>query len=91
MMKNPDHRYKDWTETIAPIRRVLAGGVIVPKSGPEFVSTVKPPTITSKDQKSTQAVAVDFGIPLWIRVPAWTLLIIWWTLLAYIMLEMQAR
>lgn len=89
MMKNPDDRFKDWSEVIKEINKVRRGGLSIAKKGsaPKLSTIMLPSAGTPAlpGAKPSKNHTEDNSVHLAIQLPAWLLLFLWWMLLAFIM------
>lgn len=87
MMKNPRDRYKDWPEAIQQIKKTASGRMLLGKEGADAASTIEPlKTRTTSTVTRRQPV---HSIPLWVRLPAWALLLTWLAFLAHHQIKAQ--
>ncbi|OGV57657.1 MAG: hypothetical protein A2283_02950 [Lentisphaerae bacterium RIFOXYA12_FULL_48_11] len=79
MMKDADDRYADWTEVIKELKKVIAGRILVTKQGKQADSTVSLQKKKASDElvgKTKKVVKIP--TPVWIRIPAWSILTLFW-------------
>ncbi|MDD5521027.1 MAG: serine/threonine-protein kinase [Kiritimatiellae bacterium] len=80
MMKDPNDRFTDWTEARREIKKVSTGRVMITKQTKLAKSTISQPEKKAADEiigKKTPR-AESMPTPIWIRVPAWSILALWW-------------
>lgn len=92
-MKNPSDRYSSWKEVSDEISKVSAGRILLQKNGSAGPSTIPAQSAnTSTKTGATPAYQPGYradrrktkSVPLYIQLPAWTLLFVWWIVLGYI-------
>jgi len=83
MMKNPSDRYDDWDDVLKDLEKSNSGGMIPGKPGWQEMSTILPLKVSDEKVGTTDRKAV----PAWIRVPFWTVLILWWILTFYALFQ----
>lgn len=81
MMKKPDDRYDDWSQAVLEMKKAVSGRILVGKHDTGAVSTIEPQIIKGPDTDRHEKTPT--AISLWIRLPAWILLLVWWIVLAY--------
>ena len=85
MMRAPGDRYANWESALEDMNKVAHGKLVKVEPGWEERSTIsgiaKPKGMAS-DTKVDALPSDIIPVPSWIRIPVWTLLIMWWILLA---------
>ncbi len=87
MMKLPSNRYPRWETVLADLDKAAHGKLVTIKPGWEELSTIssiKSPAALSKamSKGTTKTPSGIIPVPSWIRIPVWSLLIMWWILVA---------
>lgn len=86
MMKRPSDRYPRWDAVLADLEKAAHGKLVTIQPGWEALSTISPITSTAALAKGAGATSRSTSgimpVPSWIRIPVWSLLIMWWILLA---------
>lgn len=89
MMKNPMDRYDTWGDAMRELERVASGGILISRSA---VPATRPSTIApeggmpeeqdlSAEESSDPAPAPATRVSLWVSIPAWILLVLFWMVL----------
>lgn len=86
MMKEPGNRYPDWDAAISDMKKCAHGKIVTVTPGWEALSTIAPLSSTRAMQAAAAKTAAILGgpppaVPFWIRIPVWTVLLMWWILL----------
>lgn len=79
MMKDVSDRFSDWPEAIKELKKVVAGRILVTKQGRQADSTVSLPKKKASDELIGKTKKVEeLPTPIWISVPAWSIMAIFW-------------
>jgi len=95
MMKNAHDRYPDWDAVLHDLGKASHGKLVTIVPGWEERSSISPISTPAALRKATtvsaKAKSSRPSVPSWIRVPAWTLLAMWWILVAACLLREEIK
>jgi hypothetical protein len=90
MMKAPEDRPPNWETVLTDIRKIQAGRIIAVHAGWENRSTILP-----LQHSTTRAASVKSrptpppGLPFWITIPIWVVIILSWLMLICLLFRPQ--
>ncbi len=86
MMKDPNHRFRDWPTTIAEIKKAEAGRIVIMKDRPHAESTVY--NVKQQPRRRRRfKVKQKERLPVWAALSCWAAMILAWIVLAYKLLQ----
>jgi serine/threonine protein kinase len=94
MMKAPHDRYANWGAVLSDLDKASHGKLVTIQPGWEELSTISPiksPAALKPDTKELKKQKRATAVPSWIRIPVWTLLIMWWILVAACLLRDEIK